>query len=122
MSVTQKWVSGQLKDLRTEMRQLLAEQYEKIGQLLVKHFYTKDETDRKLSHYATREELLNTFVTKQEFATVLTQTKEDLKSYIGVQVESLRSDFRAGLEGISLHSQKLANHETRITKLEEHGF
>ena len=116
MSVTQKWVSEQLNDLkiglgaelRAEMRQLLTEQYEKIGQLLIKHFYTKDETDRKFAQYYTRDDMDGKL--------------ENLKSYIGVQVESLRSDFRAGLEGISLHSQKLDNHETRITKLEDQIF
>ncbi len=108
MSVTKNWVSGQLSELRVEMRQLFAEQNEKFAQLLVNHFYTKDEIDGKLSHYATKEDLRN--------------SHETLKSYIGVQVESLRSDFRAGLEAIGFHSQKLDNHEVRIQNLENKTY
>ena len=78
---------------------------DKLAHLVVTHFATKDELDRKLLQ----------FVTVDRFETEM----RDLKSYVGVQVESLRSDFRAGLE-LAMHQTSLINnHEVRIQKLEK---
>ena len=78
---------------------------DKLAHLVVTHFATKDELDRKLLQ----------FVTVDRFETEM----RDLKSYVGVQVESLRSDFRAGLE-LAMHQTSLINNrEVRIQKLEK---
>ena len=89
----------------------IAEQNEKFAQLLVKHFYTNDEIDRELTHHATKEDLKG-FATKQE----LRETKEELKSYIGVQVESLRSDCRAGLCSAPKKQRRKINKKSSLTK------
>lgn len=73
-----------------------------LAEGLVTYFYTKEEINTK-------------FAMKNE----LHDAVESLKSYIGVQVESLKSDFRAGLELAMHHTSLIDNHEVRIKKLEQ---
>lgn len=47
------------------------------------------------------------------------EQKEDLKSYISVQIEASRYDFRATTETTQLHATKINDHEKRITQLEK---
>jgi len=47
------------------------------------------------------------------------EQKEELKSYIAVQVESLRYEFKATTETVQLHWDKINDHEKRITRLEK---
>ena len=92
----------------------LLEQDERFAQRLIKHFYTKDEIDRKFANFYTKPEI------DERFA-----TKEDLKKAIDEGVDRIKVLFEANLskiqiiaEGHGFLKSKLENHEERIGKLE----
>ncbi len=112
-------LTQQRKEISQEVKTMFQEQDEKFAQRLIRHFYTKDEIDRKFAQFDMKMD--TKFATKEE----LKQMNEELKSFIGTQTEKLRDDFRVAFDGLDHHktkfndhAQRIDNHENRITQLE----
>ena len=97
-----------LKKIQGMMDVALKAQDERFSARLMKHFYTKDEIDRKLAKVNNELKRMN----------------NDLEKVHNSQLRmehTLTEHIKAIYDREDDHSKKIKNHEKRITRLEETG-
>ena len=63
-----------------------------------------------------------TMVTKKEFREELDRSAAETRRHFDLVAESMRDDLRIFAEAIGLHSERLNQHDSRITQLERRPF
>ena len=89
MSITKEDLKEALKQQDKRLNNALKQQDERFAERLVKHFYTKDEIDQKLSQLPTREDLKKTidlfFKLKKDNKNIIMGNIKPIISYPGTE-------------------------------------
>lgn len=111
------------RSTKEDIQELVQSTKEDIQELarMVARAFEKVATKEELKHYATKEDLANM---KQEIIEEVTENARKLQKethfYFDAAVENIHVDLAgANKDEISLIQDKHANHEKRITKLED---